>query len=43
MTIGALLVNGEGDGVATMKDHVAGQDGDAAVLFNRGARIAQRE
>jgi hypothetical protein len=25
-----------------MKEHLAGQDGDAAVLFNRGARIAKR-
>jgi hypothetical protein len=42
VTIGALLTEAEGDEVATLRDHLAGQDGDAAALFSRGAKIGKR-
>lgn len=28
--------------MATLRDHLAGQDGDAAALFSRGAKIGER-
>jgi hypothetical protein len=28
--------------VATLRDHSAGQDGDASALFNRGAKVGKR-
>jgi hypothetical protein len=45
VTIGALLLVAEGDEVATLRDHLAGQDGDAAdaaARFSRGAKIGKR-
>ena len=42
MTIGALLHIAEGDEVTTLRDHLASQDGDAAALFSRGAKIGKR-
>ena len=36
------LIKAESDEVATLMDHLAAQEGDAAALFSRGAKIGKR-
>jgi hypothetical protein len=43
VTIGDLLVNSGGCEVATLREHVVAQDGEAAAVLSRGARVAKRQ